>query len=63
LPGGGARTRLCVALAGFGIAAEAALAALPLIGLCMIVVGLLTGCHITRAVAAEGGRLAIGADP
>jgi uncharacterized membrane protein YbhN (UPF0104 family) len=58
-----------VVLAGFGIPAETALAASLLIGLCMIVVGLpgglvwLTGWDITRATAANGGRVAAGTDP
>jgi uncharacterized membrane protein YbhN (UPF0104 family) len=55
-----------VVLAGFGIPAEAALAASLLVGLCMIVVGLpggllwLTGWDITRATAAKSGRVAAG---
>ena len=55
-------------LAGFGIPAEAALAASLLVGLCTIVVGLpggllwLTGWDITRATAAKSGRVAAGVD-
>ena len=58
-----------VVLAGFGIPAEAALAASLLVGLCMIVIGLpggllwLTGWDITRATAAENGRFAAPVDP
>jgi uncharacterized membrane protein YbhN (UPF0104 family) len=58
-----------VVLAGFGVPAEAALAASVLIGLCMIVVGLpggllwLTGRDITRATAAKNGCVAAGVDP
>jgi glycosyltransferase 2 family protein len=58
-----------VVLAGFGVPAEAALAASLLVGLCMILVGLpggllwLTGRDITRATAAKSGRVAAGADP
>jgi uncharacterized membrane protein YbhN (UPF0104 family) len=58
-----------VILAGFGIPAEAALAASLLVGLCMIVIGLprgllwLTGWDITRATAAKNGRVAAGVDP
>jgi len=58
-----------VVLAGFGIPAEAALAASLLVGLCMIVIGLpggllwLTGWDITRATAAENGRVAAPVDP
>jgi glycosyltransferase 2 family protein len=58
-----------VLLAGFGVPAEAALAASLLVGLCMIVVGLpggllwLTGWDITRATAAKSGRVAAGVDP
>jgi hypothetical protein len=58
-----------VVLTGFGIPAEAALAASLLFGLCMIVVGLpggllwLTGWDIASATAASGGRVAAQADP
>ena len=50
-------------LAGFGIPAEAALAASLLVGLCMIVVGLpggllwLTGWDVTRATAPRADAL------
>ena len=58
-----------VVLAGFGIPAEAALAASLLVGLCMIVVGLpggllwLTDWDIASATAAKSGRVAARADP
>jgi glycosyltransferase 2 family protein len=53
-----------VVLAGFGIPAEAALAASLLVGLCMIAVGLpggllwLTGWDIAPAIPAQSGRVA-----
>ena len=52
-----------VVLAGFGIPAEAALAASLLVGLCMIVIGLpggllwLTGWDIAPAIPAQSGRV------
>jgi uncharacterized membrane protein YbhN (UPF0104 family) len=58
-----------VVLAGFGIPAEAALAASLLVGLCMIVVGLpggllwLTEWDIASATAVKSGRVAARADP
>ena len=58
-----------VVLAGFGIPAEAALAASLLFGMCMIVVGLpggllwLTGWDIASPTAASNGRVAAQADP
>ena len=58
-----------VVLAGFGIPAEAALAASLLIGLCLIVVGLpggllwLTGWDIAPAILAKSGRAAGRVDP
>src|SRR6516162_7546276 len=56
-------------LAGFGIPAEAALAASLLFGMCMIVVGLpggllwLTGWDIASPTAPSNGRVAAQADP
>ena len=53
-----------VVLAGFGIPAEAALAASLLVGLCMIVIGLpggllwLSGWDIAPAIPAQSGRVA-----
>jgi uncharacterized membrane protein YbhN (UPF0104 family) len=53
-----------VVLAGFGIPAEAALAASLLVGLCLIVIGLpggllwLTGWDIAPAIPAQSGRVA-----
>ena len=58
-----------VVLAGFGIPAEAALAASLLVGLCLIVVGLpggllwLTGWDIAPATLAKSGRVAARVDP
>jgi glycosyltransferase 2 family protein len=58
-----------VVLAGFGVPAEAALAASLLVGLCMIVVGLpggllwLTGWDITPTTAAKSESVAAGVDP
>jgi glycosyltransferase 2 family protein len=58
-----------VVLAGFGIPAEAALAASLLLGLCLIAVGLpggllwLTGWDIAPAIPAQRGRVAAGEDP
>jgi glycosyltransferase 2 family protein len=58
-----------VVLAGFGIPAEAALAASLLVGLCMIVVGLpggllwLTEWDIAPAAAAKSGQAAARVDP
>jgi uncharacterized membrane protein YbhN (UPF0104 family) len=58
-----------VVLAGFGIPAEAALAASLLVGLCMILVGLpggllwLTEWDIAPATASKSGRVAARADP
>ena len=53
-----------VVLAGFGIAAEAALATSVLVGLCLIIIGLpggllwLTGWDIAPAIPAQSGRVA-----
>jgi hypothetical protein len=53
-----------VSLAGFGIPAEAALAASLLVGLCLIIIGLpggllwLTGWDIAPAIPAQSGRVA-----
>jgi glycosyltransferase 2 family protein len=58
-----------VVLAGFGIPAEAALAASLLVGLCMLVVGLpggllwLTAWDIAPAAAAKSGQVAARVDP
>ena len=58
-----------VVLAGFGVPAEAALAASLLVGRCMIVVGLpggllwLTGRDITPTTAAKSESVAARVDP
>ena len=58
-----------VVLAGFGVPAEAALAASLLFGLCMIVVGLpggllwLTEWDIALAIPEKSGRVAARVDP
>jgi glycosyltransferase 2 family protein len=58
-----------VVLAGFGIPAEAALAASLSLGLCMIIIGLpggllwLTGWDIAPATAAKSGRVVAQLDP